>query len=221
MGRRGSKDTDNLEFKHLRIPRTTPLNLLHVFPFCFQIGLTQVVAFGLLSGAIACAKSPISPSLPVRSGRSLLQIQGFDLSADPTFPPCQPVGVPARGKTMWADLNVQSSGDDWTATSLSASDDLEIRFHGDGSATLQGVAVAGTAIRSVVDIGTLPYVEPRNLKTSFAGVAETQSAELTASVNRQGFMSGRISGKITFTDTLTSASATCVAVQFSLQAYPQ
>lgn len=205
-----------------RIPRTTPLHLLHIDPVCFHVFMTSVVAFGLLASGVACSKSPASPaSLPVRSGRSLLQIQGFDASADPNLPPCQPIGVPARGKTVWADLNVQSSGDEWTAKSLAASDDIEIRFHSDGSATLQGVAVEGSILASVVDIGTLPYVSPRNVRASFAGTSETQPAELTGSVNRQGFMSGRISGNITFTDTLTGTSGSCLAVSFSLQPYPQ
>src|SRR4029079_4763570 len=55
---------------------------------------------------IACGKSPIAPALlPIHTGRSLLQIQGFDLSTDPNYTPCQPLRVAAGGNSVCAHLD--------------------------------------------------------------------------------------------------------------------
>jgi hypothetical protein len=150
-----------------------------------------------------------------------LQIQGFDISTDPNYPPCQPVTVPAGGKYVVADVDVQPSGGDWVATPLSAGDDIEIRFHADGSSTLQGQTAVGNIIRSVLDNGTVPYVQPHNVRASFSGASDNQAADLTASVNSFGYVNGRISGKITFIDTISGTTGNCAAVTFSLQAYPR
>jgi hypothetical protein len=191
---------------------------------CKVVVLTRLLICVLLPEClVGCGKPPLSPAgLPIHAGHNLLQVQGFDASPNPDYPPCQPIAVPQRGKTVWAIVDVQQSGDEWIARPLSTTaDSVELHLFGTGSSTLQGQAIGGRLTGAVLDIGTEPYVPPRNVRASFAGSSGSEASDIGGTVNFNGYVSGRIAGSIKVTDVNTGEVGSCSAVQFSLQSYPQ
>jgi len=179
---------------------------------CLAVALALLSACG---GSSPTASS--GPRLPLRPGPQLLSITGFDFVTDVGLSPCTPIGVPRAGKVVHTLMTLELSGGEWIARPAAGQGNLELRIPDAVSGILPAQAVQGTVRGETRDgpfgdilVGTNVHVLIESANGSAAAALEggTQGT--------LGLVIGRITGKITFSDT-EGQTASCTSVFWMMQ----
>jgi hypothetical protein len=169
-------------------------------------------------GSASCG-SPTNPSsnLNLRSGLQTVTFMGMSISSDPLLPACTPFATPPAGPRAVLRAMLQLQDGDWVARSPSGEGTLELRLRETGTRGDLGAGVAGTIKGGGPDAGLFTFIPPRGVSVDLDGAGG--QAILDGEVWGSSYVSGRISGRVTFSDT-AGAVGTCAAIQWMMQPAP-
>lgn len=173
----------------------------------------QGAAVSLLLMLAACDDHGPAPSgLPLRPGRYLLSMIGYDFSGTPSVVPCDQIGVPPEGKFVNARIVITHERDELVGRSESVqTGTIELRLRPGGSAL--ATPVVGTIRGTAADVGLGP-VPAKPVQVSLSG-SVNGAAAVDGSIPQLTFGQGSIQGSIRFTN-VSGAFTDCPMVTWTL-----